>query len=51
MNLLLPWSGIDTILLDMDGTLLDLHYDNHFWQVYVPEKFAEKPGAPRKSRT
>jgi putative hydrolase of the HAD superfamily len=28
----------------MDGTLLDLHYDNHFWQVYVPEKFAEKHG-------
>jgi HAD superfamily hydrolase (TIGR01509 family) len=40
----LPWPDIDTILLDMDGTLLDLHYDNHFWQVYVPEKFAEKHG-------
>ncbi len=39
-----PWPEIDTILLDMDGTLLDLHYDNHFWQVYVPEKFAEKHG-------
>ena len=26
----LPWAGIDTVLLDMDGTLLDLHYDNHF---------------------
>jgi len=40
----LNWPAIDTILLDMDGTLLDLHYDNHFWQVYVPEKFAEKHG-------
>jgi putative hydrolase of the HAD superfamily len=30
----------------MDGTLLDLHYDNHFWQVYVPEKFAERHGLP-----
>ena len=40
----LPWAGIDTVLLDMDGTLLDLHYDNHFWQVYVPEKFAERHG-------
>jgi putative hydrolase of the HAD superfamily len=39
-----PWPQIDTILLDMDGTLLDLHFDNHFWQVYVPEKFAEKHG-------
>ncbi len=42
--MLLPWSEIDTVLLDMDGTLLDLHYDNHFWQVYVPAKFAEKHG-------
>jgi len=41
---MLPWPEIDTLLLDMDGTLLDLHYDNHFWQVYVPEKFAEKHG-------
>lgn len=40
----LPWADIDTLLLDMDGTLLDLHYDNHFWQVYVPEKYAEKHG-------
>lgn len=40
----LPWSEIDTVLLDMDGTLLDLHYDNHFWQVYVPAKFAERHG-------
>lgn len=40
----LPWSEIDTVLLDMDGTLLDLHYDNHFWQVYVPTKFAERHG-------
>jgi 5'-nucleotidase len=42
----LPWADIDTVLLDMDGTLLDLHYDNHFWQVYVPEKFAERHGLP-----
>ena len=44
---IIPWAGIDTVLLDMDGTLLDLHYDNHFWQVYVPEKFAERHGLPR----
>lgn len=30
------------MLLDMDGTLLDLHFDNHFWQVFVPQKYAEK---------
>lgn len=40
------WAGIDTVLLDMDGTLLDLHYDNHFWQRYVPERFAERHGLP-----
>ena len=42
----IPWKGVDTVLLDMDGTLLDLHYDNHFWQVYVPEKFALRHGLP-----
>jgi putative hydrolase of the HAD superfamily len=41
---MLPWGEIDTVLLDMDGTLLDLHFDNHFWQVYVPEKYAERHG-------
>lgn len=46
MNPLLDWRDIDTVLLDMDGTLLDLHYDNHFWQVHVPQKFAEIHGLP-----
>lgn len=40
----LPWTEIETVLLDMDGTLLDLHFDNHFWQVYVPTKYAEHHG-------
>jgi putative hydrolase of the HAD superfamily len=38
----LDWSHIDTVLLDMDGTLLDLHYDNHFWLEHVPRRYAEK---------
>ncbi len=38
------WENVSTVLLDMDGTLLDLHYDNHFWQVHVPQRFAEKHG-------
>ena len=42
----LDWSGIDTVLLDMDGTLLDLHFDNHFWQVHVPQRFAEQHNLP-----
>jgi len=35
------WNTIDTLLLDMDGTLLDLHYDNQFWNHRVPEFYAE----------
>jgi len=31
---------IDIVLLDMDGTLLDLHYDSHFWLDYVPQQYA-----------
>jgi putative hydrolase of the HAD superfamily len=46
MSLVVDWKQIDTVLLDMDGTLLDLHFDNHFWQVYVPRKFAEQHGLP-----
>ena len=36
------WDVIDTVLLDMDGTLLDKHFDDYFWEHYVPEIFAEK---------
>lgn len=36
------WQSIDTILLDMDGTLLDLHFDNQFWQGLVPAQFAKQ---------
>jgi putative hydrolase of the HAD superfamily len=39
---MLNWSDIDTVLLDMDGTLLDLHFDNHFWLELVPSKMAQK---------
>ena len=38
------WDRIDTVLLDMDGTLLDLHFDNHFWLEYVPQRYAEQHG-------
>lgn len=40
----LPWHAIDTVLLDMDGTLLDLHYDNHFWMEHLPQRYAELHG-------
>ncbi len=38
----IDWGDIDTILLDMDGTLLDLHFDLHFWMEYMPLVFANK---------
>ncbi|MGZ5001464.1 MAG: GMP/IMP nucleotidase [Methylomonas sp.] len=41
---MLNWQEIDTVLLDMDGTLLDLNFDNHFWQEFVPLRFAELHG-------
>lgn len=36
---MIAWNEIETVLLDMDGTLLDLHFDNFFWQEYLPEKW------------
>ena len=41
---MINWADIDTVLLDMDGTLLDLHYDNHFWMEYLPEAYARAQG-------
>ena len=36
------WGKIDTVLLDMDGTLLDKHFDDYFWEQYVPEHYSLK---------
>lgn len=41
---MIAWSEIDTVFLDMDGTLLDLYFDNYFWQVHVPLRYSEKTG-------
>ncbi len=43
---LVDWSRIDSVLLDMDGTLLDLNFDNHFWQVHLPQRYAAARGLP-----
>jgi 5'-nucleotidase len=42
--LMLDWSDIDTVLFDMDGTLLDLHFDNYFWEQLVPRSWAQRLG-------
>jgi len=39
---MIDWSKINTVFLDLDGTLLDLHFDNHFWLEYVPQEYAVK---------
>ena len=41
---MINWKNIDTVLLDMDGTLLDLNFDNHFWKEFVPLKYAQQHG-------
>ena len=39
---MLNWDDIQTVFLDMDGTLLDLRFDNHFWLEFVPQCYASK---------
>ncbi len=41
---MIDWAQIDTVFLDMDGTLLDLHFDNHFWREHMPRRYAEYHG-------
>ena len=40
----LDWDAIHTVFLDMDGTLLDLHFDNHFWLEHLPVRLAQQRG-------
>jgi HAD superfamily hydrolase (TIGR01509 family) len=39
---IVDWAQVDTVLLDMDGTLLDQGFDNYFWQELEPERFAAR---------
>jgi len=41
---MIDWTRIDTVFLDMDGTLLDLHFDNYFWLEHVPLRYAQSRG-------
>lgn len=36
------WNDVDTVLLDMDGTLLDRYFDDYFWIDFVPSVYASK---------
>ena len=37
---MVPWHDIESVFLDMDGTLLDLAFDNYFWRELVPRVYA-----------
>jgi putative hydrolase of the HAD superfamily len=39
---IVDWDSIDTVLVDMDGTLLDLNFDTFFWRELVPQRYAQK---------
>jgi 5'-nucleotidase len=38
------WEEISWVLLDMDGTLLDKHFDDYFWETLVPEEYGRRRG-------
>ncbi|MEM6710076.1 MAG: HAD-IA family hydrolase, partial [Pseudomonadota bacterium] len=38
----LDWAAVDAVLLDMDGTLLDLHYDNAIWNQELPLRLTQR---------
>lgn len=42
------WHEIETVLLDMDGTLLDLHFDSHFWLTVIPEHISKQQQRPKE---
>ena len=48
-SLKLDWKQIDTVLLDMDGTILDLYFDNYFWQEYLPMRWGEQHGLDKEN--
>ena len=41
---MLNWDRIDDVLLDMDGTLLDRHFDNFFFEEELPRRYAAALG-------
>lgn len=48
MNASVKWDDVEWVLLDMDGTILDLSFDNYFWRELVPQRYAEKNGLTLK---
>ena len=42
------WQDFETILLDMDGTILDLAFDHYFWRKLVPTIYAQNQGITKQ---
>jgi putative hydrolase of the HAD superfamily len=40
----MDWTAIETVLLDMDGTLLDKAFDDHFYLEALPQRYAAASG-------
>jgi 5'-nucleotidase len=40
----IDWNRIDDVLVDMDGTLLDRHFDNFFFEEELPRRYAALQG-------
>ena len=38
------WGQVETVCLDMDGTVLDLRFDNYFWLEALPRRYAALHG-------
>ena len=53
MGTMIDWRHCETILLDMDGTILDLAFDNYFWQFFndgtrnIQARFYEREQFPQ----
>ena len=41
---MIDWNQIESVFLDLDGTLLDLRFDNHFWVEFIPDHYAQHHG-------
>ncbi len=44
----IQWLDVDTVMVDMDGTLLDLAFDNYFWRELIPSLYAERCNLPEE---
>ena len=44
LTMMIDWNDIETVFLDMDGTLLDLSFDSYFWISHLPKRYAEHHG-------